>query len=288
MVRMCVRSVRCKVARTSAASVDRALPTLNAHSSHCGQTLVIALPPSIVMLRLRQLSRLHRLGSGRAVVVASAAPSRHLHRASFHATPAAAAESHEYEYDIPSVPNPLDFDGPPSPFRQLSGLSARLQLSCAGAGSEFLVSTRQAWFADRTIDRPLHEHIRCMHAALEANQTTKVFHRFEMIQQDTNVRGLHTEVFNSLLQACVKLKQPEASVKTITPHARMGQLMFRVQCAHVAAVAFFRCLLSSAVATFDSLFQHNLQPTFFTYIYVIDALLESVCTSDGESACVCR
>jgi hypothetical protein len=58
----------------------------------------------------------------------------------------------------------------------------------------------------------LKVHLYDMHAALAAGHTDRVFVMFELAKADPTVKRLHVELFNVLIQATLKLKQPEASV----------------------------------------------------------------------------
>lgn len=147
------------------------------------------------------------------------------------------------------------------------------------ASRHFLSASRDAWLSDTIIlsSPALKQHIGSMRAALDAENVTNVFGEFQRMKADVSVERLHVEAFNILLAACVKLKQPEASVM----HANCGselRVRKRQQPTHQWLTSLYHALVSlcSAVATFDSIFEHGLQPDFWTYELLIDATLESV------------
>jgi hypothetical protein len=72
-------------------------------------------------------------------------------------------------------------------------------------------SSGGAYAAAPGVSPRLHGYLTDMHAALRAGHTDHVFALFARAQADPLVGKLHVELFNVLIMACLKLKQPQAS-----------------------------------------------------------------------------
>jgi len=106
--------------------------------------------------------------------------------------------------------------------------------------SSFLVSGRRHTYEAHPAYRNspvLAAYIDSMQSSLHDGAHAEAIEVFEKMKNDRRVQTLHVEAFNLLIEACAAMKQPEA-----------------------------------AIAAFDAIYDHELQPDFFTYLAVIEAL----------------